>query len=121
MNKKILMVLFISLTLIMCSAVAAENLTTTEQGEVNGGIYSHAVQKTPYGNQRAGGNLEEVSFNITNKEESNINYQPTSSGNQQSSTPEEQTTSQSIKDVDNARLYTMVYVQGTNNRYGAYV
>jgi len=114
MNKKILTVLFISLTLIMCSAVAAENLTTTEQGEVNGGVYTHAVQKTPYSNQRAGGNLEEVSFNITNKEESNINYQANSDENQQTYT-------QSIKDVDNARLYTMVYVQGTNNRYGAIV
>ena len=114
MNIKILTVLFISLTLIMCSAVAAENLTTTEQGEVNGGVYTHAVQKTPYSNQRAGGNLEEVSFNITNKEESNINYQANSDENQQTYT-------QSIKDVDNARLYTMVYVQGTNNRYGAIV
>ena len=114
MNKKILTVLFISLTLIMCSAVAAENLTTTEQGEVNGGVYSHAVQKTPYGSQEPGGNLEEVSFNITNKQESNINYQSNSGENQQTTTP-------SIKDVDNARLYTMVYVQGTNNRYGAII
>ena len=118
------MVLFISLTLIMCSAVAAENLTTTEQGEVNGGVYSHAVQKTPYGNQQAGGNLEEVSFNITNKEESNINPQksadtgtPTNSYNTGSVTESTQT----IKDIQNARLYTMVYVQSTNNRYGAVV
>lgn len=118
------MVLFISLTLIMCSAVAAENLTTTEQGEVNGGVYAHAVQKTPYGNQNAGGNTEEVSFNITNKQESNINPQTSVDTNTPSTsenTGDVHESTQTIKDVQNARLYTMVYVQSTNNRYGAIV
>ena len=124
MNKKILMVLFISLTLILCSAVAAENLTTTEQGEVNGGVYAHAVQKTPYGNQKIGDNLEEVSFNITNKQESNINPQTsddTGSVSNSYNTGDVQESTQTIKDIQNARLYTMVYVQNTNNRYGAIV
>ncbi|RAP48615.1 MAG: hypothetical protein BZ136_04685, partial [Methanosphaera sp. rholeuAM74] len=114
MNKKIILILFISLSIIMCTAVSAENLTTTDSGVVNGGLYSNAVQKTPYNEQTSGDNQEEVSFNITKKE-----AKTTGSSNTQTGSSSQ--TTQHIKNVTSAKLHTMIYVQNTNNRISSYV
>jgi len=114
MNKKIILILFISLSIIMCTAVSAENLTTTDSGVVNGGLYSNAIQKTPYYDQPNGDNQEEVSFNITKKE-----AKTTGSSNTQTGSSSQ--TTQHIKNVTSAKLHTMIYVQNTNNRISSYV
>ena len=120
-NKKLLLVFFIALTLICCTIVSAEsseNLTTTAKGSVNGGFYSHAVQDPSYSSQQSGDNEASVSFDITKDERK---YNTDSQSNDQTNEKSFSNSNESIKNVEYGRLYTMIYVQNTNDEISSYV
>ena len=120
-NKKLLLVFFIALTLICCTVVSAEsseNLTTTAKGSVNGGFYSHAVQNPSYSSQESGDNEASVSFDMTKDERK---YNTESQSNGQSNEKTFSNSNKSIKNVEYGRLYSMIYVQNTNDEISSYV
>ncbi|GAB4315625.1 MAG: hypothetical protein Kow0019_15860 [Methanobacteriaceae archaeon] len=91
-HKLVLIILTLFLALVLAGAVSAEELplTTNNSGTVSGDLYVDAQQPTPFGSQpKDTGVTQEVTFNFGSSGYTDIQY---------------------------ARLYTMVYVAGTDNR-----